>query len=186
MAAAENPGLPVLFNPLKHHLNFIRKYIHNYSQKDYHRLKSDLLKVGDSQMDLYCGTLSISKITGEVVAFLKNSKLLEKGGFFRFIDQHDGFTRMVLSDQSTWILRKGESSLAFVHIHPARYSKHTIRIKAITLRSVIGAKIVFGNAASIGLSEMNEVRTGILGLSPIKNMGSATLKMLNMLSFTDQ
>lgn len=186
MTAAENLSELILFNPLKHHLNFIRKYIRAYKQKDHQQLQSDLSKIGNTQMDLYLGELSVSKITEEVIAFLKKANLLEKCSFFRFLDQHSGFIEISLSDQSTWILRKGFDPLAFVHIHPARYSKHTIRIKATTLKSIIAAKIVLRNTSSIDLSEMNAIRVKYLHLSPVKFLGTNTFNLLKMLSFVEQ
>ena len=114
MTATENLSELILFNPLKHHLDFIRKYIRAYKQKDHQQLQS------------------------------------------------------------------------FVHIHPARYSKHTIRIKATTLKSIIAAKIVLRNTSSIGLSEMNTIRVKYLHLSPVKSLGTNTFNLLKMLSFVEQ
>ena len=186
MAATEHLNAPFLFNPLKHHLDFIRSYIRSYEHKDYDRLKSDLLKIGESQMDLYLGELSIGRITKEIMAFLTNSNLLEKEPFFQHLDKHGGFVKISLSDQSTWVLRRGEDPNSYIHIHPARYGKHSIRVKATTLKSIIAVTIIFNYTPSIGLDELNKVRVKILDLSPIKYISENTLKILDMLSFVNQ
>ena len=182
MVTVENLKAPILFNPFKHHLSFIRKYIDSYNQKDYNQLKIDLLKIGNSQMDLYFGELSIDNIVEEVIAFLTNFNLLEKEVFFQHIDKSGGFIKISLSDQSTWVLRKGENPTFFVHIHPARYSKYTIRIKASTLKSTIATSVCFQNSSSIGVDELNKARVNLLNLSPIKQVSSHTFEMLEMIN----
>ena len=56
---------PFLFNPLKHHLGFIREFINLNIDKngsDLHDLAKDLKRLGKSVMDIYTGSLTIRNI----------------------------------------------------------------------------------------------------------------------------
>lgn len=65
---------PILFNPLKHHLGFMREYIsiktEGDSNSDYKILLNDLSHPGKSVMDVYTGPLSIDSICKEIKGFL--------------------------------------------------------------------------------------------------------------------
>jgi len=51
---------------------------------------------------------------------------------------------------------------------PERYSQHTIRVKASTLKTCVGVRCIYKNAEP-GLEEVNNVRF-FLGLSPVRQI----------------
>lgn len=159
---------PLLFNPLKHHLGYIKVYISQFIRDDITKLKSDLLSIGDSQMDLYTGALSIAQISHQILIFINDSLLSSKSIYIKFIHEMNDHYRITISDGSEWILREGLNSERYIHFHPARYSPNTIRIKANTLKSLIAACIIHKN--QVGLSEINQVRSEILNLGPLKQL----------------
>ena len=144
---------PLLFNPLKHHLGYIKGYISQFNRDDMTILKSYLQTIGDSQMDLYTGALSIAQISHQILIF---------------INELNGYYMITISDGSKWILRDGLNSERYIHFHPARYSPNTVRIKANTLKSLIAAHIIHKN--HVGLPEINQVRSEILQLAPLKQL----------------
>jgi hypothetical protein len=163
--------VPFLFNPLKHHLGFIREFINlKIDNPDAHRkdLVTELKHLGTSVMDVYTGSLSISNICNEVQEFLKKEKIssMESFSIWAGIKKNE-YRIIVLSDNSQWTIKYKESDLRFVHIFPARYSQHTFRIKATTLKSAILYNIIIGKDF-ITVDDLNAVRAR-LGLSPVKN-----------------
>jgi len=159
---------PLLFNPLKHHLGYIKVYISQVNRADITKLKSDLLLIGDSQMDLYTGALSIAQISHQILIFINDSLLSNKSIYIKYIHELNDHYEITISDGSEWILREGLNSERYIHFHPARYSPNTIRIKANTLKSLIAACIIHKN--HVGLSEINQVRSEILNLGPLKQL----------------
>ena len=159
---------PLLFNPLKHHLGYIKEYIRQFNRDDMTILKSYLQTIGDSQMDLYTGALSIAQISHQILIFINDSLLSSKRVYIKFINELNGYCMITISDGSKWILREGLNSERYIHFHPARYSPNTDRIKANTLKSLIAAHIIHKN--HVGLPEINQVRSEILQLAPLKQL----------------
>jgi hypothetical protein len=154
----------ILFNTLKHHLGYIQTFakINNLDNA-----KEQLLSIGASQMDLYIGELSVQDIENQIVAHLNKNNILDKTLFENFIESQKDFFEITLSDSSRWTLRKGNDVTHYIHIHPSRYSIHTIRVRAGILKTAI----------SLELSKIENYNTLIintlrieLGLSPIKQM----------------
>ena len=155
---------PFLFNPLKHHLGYINKYIGNYHDKDYSKLRSDLLVIGESQMDLYTGVLSTAEISRQILLLISNSLLINNSSYIKFIHESGGYYKTSLSDGSEWVLRRGRDPERYVHFHPARNSPFTVRIKANSLKTLIAAYSMHKN--HVRLPEINQVRSEILQSEP--------------------
>jgi hypothetical protein len=163
---------PFLFNPLKHHLGFIREYIyqrtegsHNISQKE---MVKDLKHLGNSVMDVYTGSLLISDICSEVLFILIEKELSDKKYFAGWAGTGLKEFRIIsLSDDSQWTLKYYDNCLRFVHIFPARGSQHTFRIKSNSLKSALLYNINIGKDFITG-DDLNNVRS-MLGLSPIRD-----------------
>jgi hypothetical protein len=163
---------PVLFNPLKHHLGFIRKYINQKTEKNPDSIQKDLIQelkhLGTSVMDVYTGSLFVGEICSEVMAFLQERKLSGKYNFGDWTGTGIKDFRIIsLSDVSQWTLKYHDSSLRFVHIFPARGSQHTLRVKSNTLKSALLYYILIGKDFITG-DDLNKVRP-LLGLSPIRD-----------------
>jgi len=163
---------PILFNPIKHHLGFIRDYVKTRTEAE--SIASDLglmreLKhIGTSVMDVYSGTLSINKICREVLNFLSEKKLADRIVYSTWTGMNMNEYRIImLSDTSEWILKYHNNITRFVHIFPARGSRYSFRIKSNTLKSALLYYIKIGKDYITG-DDLNSVRP-MLGLSPVKD-----------------
>ena len=163
---------PILFNPLKHHLGYIREFILKQTEGEPYADKKILIKelkhLGTSVMDVYTGSLFINDICSEVIEFVEQKELSERVIFAGWagIKMND-FRIISLSDGSQWTLKYHDNSQRFVHIFPARGSRHTFRIKSNTLKSALLYYILVGKDFITG-DDLNKVRP-LLGLSPIKD-----------------
>lgn len=163
---------PILFNPLKHHLGFIREFIYQKTEGkengDQKKMIKELKHLGTSVMDIYTGSLPVNGICDEVLRFLEEKELSEKRRFSEWTGiKINDFKIIPLSDGSQWMLKFHENSQRFVHIFPARGSQHTFRVKSNTLKSALLYYILIGKDFITG-DDLNRVRP-LLGLSPIKD-----------------
>lgn len=163
--------VPFLFNPLKHHLGFMREFINlkiDFPDADRKDLVPELKRLGTSVMDVYTGSLLFINICNEVQKFLKKEKISSRESFsiWAGIKMND-YRLIELSDNSQWTIKYKESNLRYVHIFPARYSQHTFRVKATTLKSALLYNIIIGKDF-ITVGDLNAVRAQ-LGLSPVKD-----------------
>ena len=176
---------PFLFNPLKHHLGFIREFINlniDHPGSDIQLLTRDLKHLGTSVMDVYTGTLAIRNICIEVKEFLKQKDLFERDSFAVWTGTRiDCFRITPLSDGSQWTLKYHKNLQRYVHIFPARNSQHTFRVKSNTLKSALIYNIIIGKDLVTGY-DLNKVRP-LLGLSPVKDAidTEAILEMIEIL-----
>jgi hypothetical protein len=162
---------PVLFNPLKHHLGFIREFIYQKSEQpdtDQRNMIKELKHLGTSVMDVYTGSLMINSICSEIIAFLDEKELSSRDSFSGWTGKGlIDFRIIPLSDGSQWTLKFYDNCQRFVHIFPARGSRHTFRVKSNTLKSAVLYYILIGKDFITG-DDLNRVRP-LLGLSPIKD-----------------
>jgi hypothetical protein len=163
--------LPFLFNPLKHHLGFIKDYISDKTktQTDTQTFSKDLKHLGGSLMDVYSGPLATDDIIAELNIFLQNNNLIGKDDFIRWAGSGPkDFRTLKLSDDSQWVVKYFDNELRFVHSFPARYSPHSFRVKANTLKSAILYTILVGKDF-VTEDDLNLARAAS-GLSPIKDI----------------
>ena len=163
---------PFLFNPLKHHLGFIKEFISNKtedeSNSDIKNLTKELKHLGTSVTDVYKGSLSVVNICKEVEIFLEQEDIIRKEPFSLWAGKNmKNFRIISLSDDSQWTLKYHDNNLKFVHIFPARNSRHTFRVKANTLKSALLYCILIGKDY-ITNHDLNKIRI-LSGLSPIKD-----------------
>lgn len=163
---------PITFNPQKHHLGFLKKQLQLWKSREWTAVYPDLLSIGNNLLDFYFGKLSVEKIGKECIDFLQKNKLTEKDNFFAWLGSLE-YRKIELSDHSLWVVKKGIDPLRFVHIHPAKQSPHTLRVRATTLKTVLALQI---HAVSIqkemkrNLEVVNEIRMKYLQLSPVKSL----------------
>jgi hypothetical protein len=176
---------PFLFNPIKHHLGFIREFINlniDKSSSDIAVLTKELRHIGTSVMDIYTGSLSIRKVCIEAEEFLMRKDILRKENYSVWAGtKMDCFRIISLSDGSQWTLKYHDNPKRFVHIFPARNSQHTFRVKSNTLKSALIYNIIIGKDLITG-DDLNKVRP-FLGLSPVKDAidTEAILEMIEIL-----
>ena len=165
---------PFQFNPLKHHLSYIRDFVsQRVSEKNKPETKllvKELKRIGTSVMDIYTGSLSVKAICNEVSGFLESEKLMGYEVFAEWAGKDFSDFRMItLSDSSKWTLKFHDDRLRFVHLFPARSSPHSIRVKANTLKSAMLYYILIGKDY-ISSDDLNRARA-LLGLSPVRDPG---------------
>jgi hypothetical protein len=70
------------------------------------------------------------------------------------------------------VLRLGEQPERYVHIHPGRYSPHTIRVKAGALKTAIALSVWMKlyNHGELTVELLNYVRKDVLTASPVKSL----------------
>lgn len=186
MESTYNLPEPILLNCIKHHAGFIKNEIIS-SNYDREELQIKLLVIGDSQMDLYLGSLSPFDICNEVIDQLQNNGVLEQEKYKSWLElDGNDYQKIKLSDASVWTLRLAADIERYVHIHPGRHSPQTVRVKANTLKTAIAVSV---HATQFSISEVdidfvNQVRKEILEESPIKSLESSEglTKILTLLS----
>lgn len=167
---------PFQFNPLKHHLSFIREFILNRLAEekaiDMKNLIRELKHIGTSVMDVYAGRSSVDVICREVTGFLALKKLAGPKVFSEWTGKNfSDFRTITLSDTSQWMLKFHNNECRYVHLFPARMSPHSFRVKANTLKSAILYYIIIGKDY-ISTDDLNRARA-LLGLSPVKDPDEA-------------
>lgn len=162
---------PFLFNPIKHHLGFIREFMYQSidgNNSDVGELKKGIRNIGRSVMDVYTGLLSIKAICEEVKNYLRVKDLEEFNSFSLWAGTDLECFRIIrLSDNSQWTLKFHDNPQRYVHIFPARSSQFTFRVKSNTLKTALVYNIVIGKDLVTG-DDLNKIRP-ILGLSPVKD-----------------
>lgn len=171
MFSAQLPA-PVLFHPLKHHLGYIKAFVAQSPTSPETELKAALQTIGSSQLDLYMGPLSPLEIAQEVLQYLEDRRLQHPVLYQEHLLAAGTAYRLItLSDKTEWVLRWGVVEARYVHLHPARYSKHTLRVKANVLKTAIAAAIAAKRRGENPRAEahiINEVRAAWVALPPVK------------------
>jgi hypothetical protein len=186
---------PFLFNPLKHHLGFMRDFI-NINIETYDRenaivesackptlqLIRELKHLGTSVMDVYTGNLGIQNICDRIEEYLISNKLFRQEEYSAWTGKKsENFRIITLTDGSQWTLKFHNNPQRFAHIFPARNSQYSFRVKSNTLKSAMIYSVLIGKDYITG-DDLNRVRP-LLGLSPIKNAvdTEAILEMIEIL-----
>jgi hypothetical protein len=168
-----NPLLPepLAFSCWKHHLNFISQSVNE--------LKAEITPstialicngINGSVLDLYTGELSIATIALEVETIINGLGLSDLTSFQLWVYNHGKkFQQITLSDGSSWTCRLGRFQNRYIHIHPSRYSKNTLRVKPSTLKTAIAYCLLFPNVTNNPMIiDLNKARKLLLNLSPLK------------------
>jgi hypothetical protein len=186
MVIADTIPAPILFNPLKHHLEFIRQYIHqnagNQNEPGSTAIIKDLKHIGGSVMDIYSGDLNYTEICDELIGYLNKNKLVTRAKFIEWAGKEpNDFKTINLSDGSQWVMKYYEHEIRFAHSFPARFSPHSFRVKANTLKSAVLYQIFIGKDF-ITEENLNDARA-IGGLSPVKDVmdSEAITEMIEIL-----
>lgn len=163
---------PFAFSSWKHHFGYVKQEL----SRSRTTLSNDSLILeivqflGDSNIDFYVGTLDLKAITSEVV------QKLEKEGVGSLIEYKNwlvseglDYKCIFLSDGSNWTLRLGQNDSRYIHIHPSRHSKKTVRVKSSTLKTVYAYLLYYGlSDEDFTVEKMNFVRRKFVKLPPFK------------------
>ena len=170
--------LPINLKCWKHHAGFIKKQIlFVTSVEEIDLLKYYLVKIGESQMDLYLGKFLAEEISNQIIKTLKREKIFSFEDYKKWLYKNGKEYQLItLKDKSIWILRLGENEQRYIHIHPGRYSPHTIRVKATTLKSAIMILCIeqLGEIESINTESVNQIRKKYLKETPLKSLSKAS------------
>jgi DNA-binding ferritin-like protein (Dps family) len=177
---------PLMFNPLKHYLPFIRDYIDNKTEAEKYPGSKAFIKelkhLGTCVMDIYTGELSPGKIFKEIADFLERNGISSREQYKKWAGtDFNNFRIIPLSDGSQWTLKYYEHETRYVHIFPARSSRYTFRVKANTLKSAILYQVLIGKDY-VSEDDLNKTR-GLAGLSPVKDVADteAVTEMIEIL-----
>lgn len=164
------------FNGLKHHLIYSKEHILNkrtvsLSKETVNFLAKELKSIGNNITDIYIENLSVFNILNEIYFKLKESSFFEYNNFIKLFNKKDYFI-IEISDNSSWILRLGKKMPEYIHIHPARVGKHTVRFPANTWKTALLCYYykLSDSEFEFTLDTINYLRTSYLELSPIKKI----------------
>lgn len=164
--------VPITFNPHKHHLGFLMKQIPEWRNREWPDVKEELQCIGNNLVDFYLGRLSVEAICAECLVFFYQRELTSPGKFSDWLEPHE-YRKIRLSDDSRWVIKRGIDPERYIHIHPAKNSPLSIRVRATTLKTVV-ALIIHnrqpGEEHLADLQAVNTVRSAFLGLSPVKSL----------------
>jgi len=171
---------PIMFNPLKHYLPFIREFVSSrtlaINDPGLKELTRELKHIGTCVMDIYTGELSLKNIFTEIIEFLETNDLKDNEVYKAWTGiDFDDFKIMTLSDASQWTLKYHNHETRYVHIFPARSSPLSFRVKANTLKSAILYIIIFGKDY-VSDDDLNASRA-LAGLSPVREVADAEAVM---------
>ncbi|MCF6407475.1 hypothetical protein L3C95_31565 [Chitinophaga filiformis] len=159
----------ILFNALKHHRGYIHRELANMTLDT---LPNSVKVLGNSQMDIYYGLLDIPALFGEVAAKVRKAGITDETTYLEWLKDNSGYVGITLSDTSRWVLLPGTEPAKYVHLHPARYSPYSMRVKATVLKTALACLVAWPDGSLPGLSILNQIRKDILGLSPVKDLDS--------------
>jgi len=163
--------LPITFNPYKHHFCFLKEQIQNLHKQKLKVVVPDILTIANNLLDLYLGELSIEAICNECLKYLIRQKVIEKSTFLEWL-KPTGYKKLELSDKSIWIIKEATDAERYIHIHPAKNSNCTIRVRGTTLKTVAALMILNHSQGEnlMTLHEVNRIRYEYLKLSPVKSI----------------
>ena len=167
---------PILFNCWKHHLGFIKVELNTIKAKDEKDIKDFVKKLnimGNSLSDLYTGLMSVQQIINYIIKNINELNVNDENSYKVWLHNENRDYKIIkVSDDSTWTLRHGNEKKRYIHIHPARYSVHSIRVKSISLKTasllILWIKNFGGATEDIKL--INQLRFNYLEASPVKTV----------------
>lgn len=177
----EKIPVPITFNPYKHHFRFLLQRIEFWKNLEWKQVESELLGIGENLIDLYTGDLTIENVCTECFHFFNIRNINNKISFTNWLHPVE-YRKIELSDLSEWVIKEGNDPERFIHIHPAKQSPYTIRVRAATIKTVLTLMITsfkISDQMIENLQTVNQVRAVYLHLSPIKSLqrGKGILKL---------
>ncbi|NDV95525.1 hypothetical protein D0T84_11475 [Dysgonomonas sp. 521] len=160
------------YHDFKHHFLSGVEWLKNNKGRWNGSIDADIKSFGASQLDYYTGELISQQIKDEIYKILKEQNLLDKNMYKLWLSLNNDYRELQLSDGSVWTLRMIEKE-EFIHIHPSRYSPHTMRVKANTLKTVLCTLLLEETSPfTFNTGVINHYRKEYLGLSVLKTDGN--------------
>jgi hypothetical protein len=170
---------PVLFNTWKHHAGAMRQRLRALAQegpKALVTLPRQLQVIGTELMDLYVGALAPKQIAAKVSAMLQATSTLELDRYKAWLTASGSYSVLTFPEDDTrWVLRLGDESNRYVHVHPVRWSPQTRRVRANVLKTalMVQAHVAVHGGDPYDVARINVVRKEFLGLSPVQRLSGA-------------
>ncbi|WP_340112777.1 hypothetical protein [Maribellus mangrovi] len=163
---------PITFNSYKHHFRFLLSELDDWRQMEWSSVNAQLLSIGNNLLDFYLGDLDVDEIVYETLQYFNCEGIDEYAEFLEWLNPPK-WKKITLSDHSEWLIKKGDDPERYTHIHPAKYSTHTIRVRATTLKTVLALESLALRIDPVSVNNLNvinRVRKNYLKLSPIKSL----------------
>jgi hypothetical protein len=163
---------PVMFNTYKHHAGSLRARLDALTPGDLAGF-ADALRAADvlgtRLMDLYTGSATPRELSAWARDALAEAGRLEPEAFRAWIAAGEGYAVLTHPDGSRWVLRAGDDEMRYVHLHPARWSPSSVRVKATVLKTayVVLAYTRTQGGDPLDRATINGVRSAHLGLPPL-------------------
>lgn len=139
---------------------------------DWQNVEEEMRVIGTNLLDLYLGKLSVEEICAESIDFFNKEKITGPDEFKKWL-KASSYQKIELSDKSVWVVKEGINEIRYIHIHPAKNSPNTIRVRGATLKTVLALKTKEEELASeklLDLKKVNHIRKEYLQLSPVKSL----------------
>jgi len=164
--------VPVTFNPYKHHFGFLLEQTEQWKNQDWDVVSEALRSIGQNLIDLYLGHLQVEAVCNECIDFFQKAGISRPGLLKKWLHPRE-YRKIELSDKSMWVIKEGIDNERFIHIHPAKNSPFSVRVRATTLKTVIALMVhnqLPEKEHHLNLQAVNRIRTECLGLSPVKSL----------------
>lgn len=164
---------PFCFNLLKHHLGYLHAFAAKHilmERRSLPEAASELVELGHLLTDVYTGALSPGQICTQIRRRLESEQHFPEASYLKWIDESTGRYRLVeIADNSVWTLLYSSNTKQYLHIHPARRSPHSIRVRSIALKVALLLFIsgCIPQPKEELLVEANHLRVHFFGESPI-------------------
>jgi hypothetical protein len=182
---------PFSFNPLKHHLGYIKEFVRKAQLFPNESETFELINsIGPQLTDIYCGLYSVDLILAKIRMQLEGLSAFSQPGYDEWIDKSGkDYNFLDLPDGSRWTFRKGEKKECYIHFHPAR-AIGSVRIRGTTLKTAIGLIVISKENSAFykDINFINFLRQKRLQLSPIKSIANfpAIVRALDLLGWDEE
>jgi hypothetical protein len=157
---------PVLYNTFKHHANSLPCRVEQMAGLDPADVAERLAVLGGGLMDMYTGALSPRDVSLWVIDELRRNGRLELDAYRVWLaGQGDYATLTNPGDNTAWVLRLGDETGRYVHLHPGRWSPNTVRVRANVVKTALAVALHGGDPTH--RRTLNEARQRYLGLPPL-------------------
>ncbi|WP_163325789.1 hypothetical protein [Draconibacterium mangrovi] len=164
--------LPIQYNPYKHHFHFLLNELTEWQKGNWNVIEKALLSIGNNLFDFYLGELTPEQVCKASLNYFETKNIITQTDFNNWLRNAE-WKKITLPDESKWLIKQGNQPDRYIHIHPAKFSKHTIRVRATTLKTVLTLcvhKIPISDDTEQNLQSVNDQRISYLQLSPIKSL----------------
>ncbi|MBN1925244.1 MAG: hydantoinase B/oxoprolinase family protein [Prolixibacteraceae bacterium] len=162
----------ICFNPWKHHLDFVRQHIVKaIINPDDQHLRNNIIEnicpVNSNYVDLYTGQFQPVEIIGHIEAKLNDLSVSNREQYIEWLGKHE-YRKISLPDGSAWVLREGNETDQYIHLHPARTGPHLLRIQGNWWKTAVIIKLFHPDEPNPEPELVNQARKEILNISPVR------------------